>query len=244
MTPKKHLPTEPAEPSRGAELTIDEIVTAAVSLIRQHGIGGMSMRQLASVLGVTPMAIYYHVKNKEALLDLATDRIMQSAAPADQDKGWKDRIKTLILDLQHLYHDYPGLARYAADHMSSLAALRYIEMIMQIFQEAGFEGPAAAKAMTLIGFYNNPASLRIDRPAGAGFWDELSQSSIARRLSGVSSDFPNLRKALPHLRPANEADFRRGLDRLIEGIAADLEAARGDPKPTRQRARKAVSDAG
>ena len=51
-------------------------MTAALRLAGRVGFDALSMRGLAEELDVTPMAIYYHVGNKKALLALVTDSIL------------------------------------------------------------------------------------------------------------------------------------------------------------------------
>jgi AcrR family transcriptional regulator len=212
------------------DLSLDRIVERTIALIRAGGLGRLSMRQLAAEFGVTPMAFYYHVPSKAALLDLAADRLIQSVAMPDPALPWTERLRQLIVDLQQLFTACPGLARYAAEHMDSAATLRWMEMILGILHAGGFPPKLAVDALLVLGFYNNPASLRTDRPGRPGLWDVIPQHTIARRIRKAPGAYPNLAKALPHLRSAGEAEFRSGLDRLIAGLEADLEAALARPE--------------
>jgi hypothetical protein len=145
----------------------------------------------------------------------------------DPALDWTERLRRLILELQQLFAAYPGLARYAAEHMDSGLTLRWMEMILDILHAGGFPPRLAVDAMAMLGFYNNPASLRLDRSGAPGLWDIIPQHAIGRRIRKTPDDYPNLAKALPHLRSGGEADFRAGLDRLIAGLEADLRAALG-----------------
>jgi hypothetical protein len=68
----------------------------------------------------------------------------------------------------------------------------------------------------------------MDRPGNLGLWDIVPQHAIGRRIRKTPRDYPNLARALPHLRSAGEADFRAGLDRLIAGLEADSKAMKGE----------------
>ena len=57
-------------------LTTDRVVDAALRIADTDGIDRVSLRRIASTLGVTPMAIYRHVRDKGHLLDLMADRIL------------------------------------------------------------------------------------------------------------------------------------------------------------------------
>jgi AcrR family transcriptional regulator len=204
------------------DLSPEQITDQAIALIRRDGLGRLSMRQLAAEFGVTPMALYYHVPNKTALLELAADRLMRSIPMPDPALHWTERLRRLILALQQLFAAYPGLAAYAAGHMESAATLRWLEMMLEVLHAGGLSPKQAADAVIVLGFYNNPAALRADRPGNPGLWDIVPRDAIGRRIGKTPGDYPNVEKALPHLRSADETDFHAGLDRLIAGLEADL----------------------
>src|SRR5690348_3935164 len=90
VTPTRRAPG-PQAPSPRPTLSEDDVVAAALRLTRRVGLAGMSMRALADELGVTTMAAYYHVPNKEALLDLVANAVLNGVQiPADGD--WTDRL--------------------------------------------------------------------------------------------------------------------------------------------------------
>jgi AcrR family transcriptional regulator len=49
--------------------TREKILAAARKAFERHGLEGLSLRDVAAKVGITPMAIYRHFKNKEALVD-------------------------------------------------------------------------------------------------------------------------------------------------------------------------------
>ena len=54
---------------RRTPLTRDRVLRTAVELADAGGIDALTIRRLAEQLGVEPMSLYYHVANKEAILD-------------------------------------------------------------------------------------------------------------------------------------------------------------------------------
>lgn len=60
---------------RDKALTREEIVDEALRLVDEEGMEALSMRRLGAALGVEAMALYRHVPNKEALLDLTVERM-------------------------------------------------------------------------------------------------------------------------------------------------------------------------
>lgn len=66
-------------------LNRDRILDAAFTLLNQYGLADLSMRRLATELGVAPGALYYHVKNKQELLaSLASCILHDVSFPTEQ----------------------------------------------------------------------------------------------------------------------------------------------------------------
>lgn len=63
--------------------TRDEILTAGLAAFEEHGEAGLSLRDVASRVGVTPMAVYRHYKDRQALLD---------AIVAQATQEWRARV--------------------------------------------------------------------------------------------------------------------------------------------------------
>jgi AcrR family transcriptional regulator len=63
-------------------VTSELISNAALKLLEREGAQAVSMRRIAEAVGVTPMAIYHHFHNKEALLNSVTDREFAKFAEA------------------------------------------------------------------------------------------------------------------------------------------------------------------
>lgn len=66
-----------------ASMDIDRVVATALALLDERGLPDLSMRAVASALGVQPSALYWHVKNKQELLGLVANRILDEAEKTD-----------------------------------------------------------------------------------------------------------------------------------------------------------------
>lgn len=72
-------------------LDTDDIVTAAIEILRERGLDGISMRSVATRLGVTPPPLYARIGNKEALIDAVADYLLiDLAPPLHDDETWPD----------------------------------------------------------------------------------------------------------------------------------------------------------
>lgn len=68
---------------RGHGHDLTSIVDTALALLDEYGLPDLTMRRLATALGVQPSALYWHVDNKQSLLAALADRIVTEATPAD-----------------------------------------------------------------------------------------------------------------------------------------------------------------
>jgi AcrR family transcriptional regulator len=61
--------------ARQTSLTVEDMLDASEKIVRVEGLDALTMKRLAGDLGVTVKALYNHVPNKAALLQLLVDRI-------------------------------------------------------------------------------------------------------------------------------------------------------------------------
>ena len=84
--------------------TRSRIVAAARAAFERHGLEGLSLRDIAREVGITPMAIYRHFENKQALVEalvldaLAAWSAIATAIPKAQPLIWLKRIGDAFLD--------------------------------------------------------------------------------------------------------------------------------------------------
>jgi AcrR family transcriptional regulator len=70
---------------------LDEIVKAGVAIADRHGLSALTVAAVAERLGVTAMALYRYVPNKDALIDLAADSVM-GRPPKPVGSSWRAEI--------------------------------------------------------------------------------------------------------------------------------------------------------
>jgi len=75
--------------NRARALHQDQIVRAALEIADAHGIDAVSMRRVASRLGVGAMSLYSHVADKQALIELMVDTVFGEERPAPVTGDWR-----------------------------------------------------------------------------------------------------------------------------------------------------------
>ena len=83
-------------PSRQSPLTRARIVERAVTILDRHGVDGLTMRLLAKGLNVTATALYWHVRTKDDVLDLALDHIFGDVPLPAPTADWRNDVRRLI----------------------------------------------------------------------------------------------------------------------------------------------------
>jgi AcrR family transcriptional regulator len=78
-----------------SRLNRDTIVRSAIALADQRDLTAVGVRQVAESLGVTPMALYRHVGDKEGLLDAVADALYAEIDLPRPDEDWWNGLQTL-----------------------------------------------------------------------------------------------------------------------------------------------------
>ena len=76
--------------SKPGHYTRADVVETALGILDEFGLADLSMRRLAGVLDVQPSALYWHVPNKQTLLALVADQIIDRAATVDHREFTQD----------------------------------------------------------------------------------------------------------------------------------------------------------
>jgi TetR/AcrR family tetracycline transcriptional repressor len=112
--------------SKPGTYTRDYVVETALRILDEFGLADLSMRRLAGVLDVQPSALYWHVPNKQTLLALVSDQIIERGRVVDRDAFNQDGAldwKALTLAESLALRDALLAFRDGAEVVSSTLAL-------------------------------------------------------------------------------------------------------------------------
>ncbi|MFJ8820298.1 TetR/AcrR family transcriptional regulator [Streptomyces sp. NPDC102467] len=98
-------------PTQRASLTLDRIAAAAVELADEEGAAAVTMRRLATKLGVAPMAAYRHVSGKGDLWALMFDRVSAGLTVPDEVADWREVLGSFALQTRELMLRHPWLGQ-------------------------------------------------------------------------------------------------------------------------------------
>jgi len=86
--------------------TAEHIAQVALEILESEGAEAVSMRRVASAVGITPMAIYHHFPNREALLNFITDREFSKLLEYVLAHPLRGDTESRLADLLQGYVDY------------------------------------------------------------------------------------------------------------------------------------------
>ncbi|MFF7280760.1 TetR/AcrR family transcriptional regulator [Streptomyces griseorubiginosus] len=149
----------------------EEILDAALAIADERGLEAVSMRALAERVGVTPMALYRHVKDKAALLDGMVGRLLSALLPTDAAQGareptWDERLDALAHACRQVTQRHPWAAHLLFSRPAVTPdAVRAVDIIYLALLEAGVpdsEVPRLERLIStfVIGFATSEASGR------------------------------------------------------------------------------------
>jgi len=141
VTPAK---TE-TRPSLSRELVADR----ALEIADTEGIEAVTIRRLATELGVTPMALYWHFRTKEDLLAGLADRVLDAIEVPERTDDWSADIRAALAALVAAMRPHPQVAHLVRDRiMAHPTGLDLTEMALATLSAGGFDqGPASYLAM-------------------------------------------------------------------------------------------------
>lgn len=203
-------------PKQREPLTPERLIAGALELIDREGLGALTLDRLGAEFGVSGMAVYKHLRAKDAILDGVVAGLLAELEPLRRPAPQGD-------PREHLDAFYRGLWRLYRAHPKVLPALlarplalpamrRCLAANTEALTAAGLARPAAESVLaTLTAFTLGFAALDAGgylALTGAG---EAAAGQGAAPVAGAVDDL-------------DEA-FARGLAALLDGLEAELRVA-------------------
>jgi AcrR family transcriptional regulator len=215
-----------------ARLSKRAVVDRALKLADADGLEALTIRKLAQDLGVTPMALYWHFRSKEDLLEGMAEQVWgEIEVNVDASQPWWAQLQGGLESLIRVLRAHRSAPQLLLEHEKrNEAALRATEAALEILLAAGFDAVHAAEiarstlwtGITLV-------------MSEAGYHPELSDEERAEwnRRSQVelamlpAARYPHLVQcAAPMANCEPEFHYRLGVELFIAGVRAVAERQR------------------
>ncbi len=140
-------------------LTRGWVVDAALAIADQDGIDAVTLRRLAETLGVTPMALYRHIRDKDHLLDLMAGRLLsQLDVGAMDDVPWQASLRAIGQRFLALVEAHPAAPFLFSRPFDAAVARDVSAALLTILGQAGFAPADAVRLLqVLTGMLLGPA---------------------------------------------------------------------------------------
>ncbi|MBY8340487.1 TetR/AcrR family transcriptional regulator [Streptomyces spinosirectus] len=205
-----------------APLDRKRVADTALKLLNETGLDGLTLRAIAKELDVKAPALYWHFKDKQALLDeMATEmyRRMVAGTALDPDDTWQERMRKVNHGLRAALLAYRDGARvYSGSRFTGTDHAREMEENLRLFTAAGFtlaetvRANATAYAYT-IGFVIEEQGVK---PLPGERREGYDLGDRARMLA----EYPLAAAAGAEIFEDYDRHFEEGLQLLIAGVAA------------------------
>nr|WP_279672540.1 TetR family transcriptional regulator [Flexivirga meconopsidis] len=131
-------------------MSTDEVIDTAAELLRRHGLADLSMRRLATELGVRPGALYWHVDNKQTLLIRVADRVLADVPTTTTGAPARD-IRRLLSDIRAAVLPVPdGGEVVALGYALDPTSVQVFVHLRRLIGDLGVAGRDRAAATDLI----------------------------------------------------------------------------------------------
>jgi TetR/AcrR family tetracycline transcriptional repressor len=219
---KATTPAKSPTPALSREAVIDH----ALEVADLDGLAAVSIRRIAQDFGVTPMALYWHVKNKDELLAAMGDRILSTIEmpTAEPDLGI-EQLRELLTVLVAALHRHPGCTELAMVRILQCDIGQQLsERALDILRTAGFSVQQSADLARAA--LQTAIMLVSGRPGAETLVprDERETVMAGKRaaLSALPADrFPHLVECASALTgcPDENAYYAAGIDLFLAGVS-------------------------
>jgi AcrR family transcriptional regulator len=154
---------------RESPVTRDEVVDTALRLIEDYDVTALTMRRLAAELGVAVTSIYWHVGNRDALLDLLVERLLADMGEVQPSgRTPRARITSLLRLWRQRLWERPHLIAVAHERGQTAAMFQPLQAALAAELHAvGLDGRDAAQAIRVLQVHV-VSSVVMERAAGRG----------------------------------------------------------------------------
>jgi len=202
-------------------------VTAAIEVLDQAGVAGLSMRRVADQLGTGAASLYAHVSGKDELLELVFDELVgQVPLPEPDPRIWREQVRQMARDLRavlisHRDAALAGLGRIPTTPKTLVAA----ERLAATLRAGGLSDRAVALGLDQLTLYVSAEAFE----TGLMEYGGMSPEDIERYFEDVHAfylrlpgdRFPVLASVVEDITgPDGDERFEFGLDVLIAGLEA------------------------
>ncbi|MEV5235381.1 TetR/AcrR family transcriptional regulator C-terminal domain-containing protein [Streptomyces pseudogriseolus] len=207
---------------RRAPLDRRRVADTALTLLNEVGLDGLTLRAIARELDVKAPALYWHFKDKQALLDeMATEmfrRMADGIEPAPDD-GWRERLLRSNRVLRRTLLAYrDGAKVFGGTRFTGLEHAEHQENDLRLLTSAGLTVPQAARALQTTFLYT--LGFVAEEQGVEPVPGERREGFDVDERARLMADHPLAAQAGPALFGDYDRQYEEGLALILAGIEA------------------------
>jgi AcrR family transcriptional regulator len=202
-------------------LNRDRVLAAAVEIADERGVGAVTMREVASRLGVEAMSLYNHVASKDDILDGMVDVVIEQVDLPANVEQWREAMRCRAVSAHEVFGRHPWAPMLIDSRESSgPSRLRYFDWVLGTLMEAGFSVDGAERAFSLLDSYVYGFGIQQFNVSAAvdASTEEMAEAILAYI---PPEEYPYLHRLASHAMESGwdaEADFGFGLEIILDGL--------------------------
>jgi TetR/AcrR family tetracycline transcriptional repressor len=210
------------------KLSRSAVVDRAIALADSAGLEALTIRRLATELGVTPMALYWHFRSKEELIASVADRIWgEIRTDVNRSSPWPDQLRMMLDSLIDVLRAHASAsALLLSSEKLGPSHWEATEITLEILRSAGFD-PRHASEVARSALWTG-LTLVMSEPGYDPALTEQERAELQWRkqveLASLPPDrYPRLVEAAVPMTSCDEGPefhYRFGVDLFIAGVRA------------------------
>ena len=209
------------------QITREAILEAAQRVLERDGLDAFSMHRVAQELGTGAASLYWHVRDKDELLQLLSERFAEEIELPEPDPArWQAQLKDVGRQLRASWQRHRDSARISLGRLPSGPTLaRFSEWVYALLEPAGIPDRQIAYLADLFSLYVGAFAFEESLPLASPTGEELPPEQIVGMLrdyllSLPNEQFPHLHRAIDDLFAGGPDErFEFGLDLILRGLA-------------------------
>jgi TetR/AcrR family transcriptional regulator, tetracycline repressor protein len=203
-------------------LTKAAIVQAALDVLDELGMDGVTVRAVAKRLGVQAPALYWHVKNKQELLDeMGTEiwrRVSEELLALGPELAWRQRLLAYAAIVRRaLLSHRDGAKAFSGTYLTDAGILGRQESMFAQMNDAGFTLEDTVRAYSLL--YSFTVGFCIEEQAVASAQSGDERYSLTHRAQRLDADrYPRVVESGPYIFGDPDARFADLIDVIVASI--------------------------
>ena len=220
-------------PAGRVPLSRERVLRGAVAVADAAGIAALTIRSLASELGVRPMSVYHYVASKDEILDGIVDLVFSEIDLPESGSDWQSQMRRRASSARQALRRHPwaiGLMESRAN--PGPATLRHHDATLATLRGAGFSVAMTAHAYALLDSYVYGFALQ---EASLPFNPQTVTEAAEAIMQQLAGEYPHfVEMATEHiLRPGYDFgdEFEIGLNVILDALTRSVPGNAGHPPP-------------